>query len=116
MGQFARLAIQSGEAGPVAQSLAGMDIALWDLVARRAGLPLYRLLGGEDATIPTYASGINPGEAAETVERCRSEGHRAFKLKIGFDRSSDLDNIARISASLSHNECPDGRCQSGLEP
>ncbi|MDF1775513.1 MAG: mandelate racemase/muconate lactonizing enzyme family protein [Rhizobiaceae bacterium] len=102
--QFARLAIQSGEAGPVAQSLAGMDIALWDLVARRAGLPLYRLLGGDTAKIPTYASGINPAQAAQTVERCRSEGHRAFKLKIGFDRSSDLDNIARISTSLSENE------------
>jgi L-alanine-DL-glutamate epimerase-like enolase superfamily enzyme len=33
------LAIQSGEPGPIAQGIAGLDLALWDLVARRAGLP-----------------------------------------------------------------------------
>ena len=107
--RFARLALQSGEPGPVAQCIAGVDIALWDLVARRAGMPLFRLLGGDNKTIPTYASGINPDHALQTVERCRSEGHRAFKLKIGFDRPNapekgDLDNIARISASLAEQE------------
>ena len=38
------LAIQSGEPGPLAQAVAGVDLALWDLVARRAGLPLWRAL------------------------------------------------------------------------
>lgn len=38
------LAIQSGEPGPLAQAIAGVDLALWDLVARRAGLPLWRVL------------------------------------------------------------------------
>src|SRR5688500_791247 len=36
------LAIQSGELGPIAQVVAGVDIALWDLAARRAGVPVYR--------------------------------------------------------------------------
>ncbi|MCZ2097188.1 MAG: hypothetical protein LC121_13200 [Anaerolineae bacterium] len=40
------LAIQSGEFGPIAQTLAGIDQALWDLAARRLGLPLWRLLVG----------------------------------------------------------------------
>ncbi|WRQ45004.1 mandelate racemase/muconate lactonizing enzyme family protein [Rhodobacterales bacterium FZCC0083] len=102
--QFARLAIQAGEPGPIAQCIAGVDVALWDLVARRAGVPLFRLLGGENATIPAYASGINPANAAQTVERCRAQGHRAFKLKIGFDRDKDLANIAQISTALGSDE------------
>ena len=102
--QFARLAIQSGEPGPIAQCIAGVDVALWDLVARRAGVPLFRLLGGTNADIPAYASGINPANAIKTVERCRAEGHRAFKLKIGFDRAGDLANIAQITAALGRDE------------
>jgi D-galactarolactone cycloisomerase len=102
--QFARLAIQAGEPGPIAQCIAGVDVALWDLVARRANLPLFRLLGGTNATIPTYASGINPVNAAQTVARCRAEGHRAFKLKIGFNRAADLENIAQITAALGPDE------------
>ena len=39
-------ALQAGEPGPLAQAIAGLDIALWDLVARRAGAPLWRMLGG----------------------------------------------------------------------
>lgn len=102
--QFSRLAIQSGELGPIAQCISGIDLALWDLVSRRIDIPLYRLLGGEKVTIPVYASGINPQNADQTVERCRSEGHSAFKLKIGFDQNSDLKNIEQISSNLNSNE------------
>ena len=41
--QFQRLAIQTGEFGPLAQSIAGIDIALWDLIATRMDVPLYKL-------------------------------------------------------------------------
>ena len=40
------LALQCGEAGPFAQAIAGIDLALWDIHARRRNLPLWRLLGG----------------------------------------------------------------------
>jgi L-alanine-DL-glutamate epimerase-like enolase superfamily enzyme len=102
--QFARLAIQSGEPGPIAQCISGVDIALWDLVARRADVPLYRLLGGQTPMMAAYASGINPGNAATTVARCRDEGYRAFKLKVGFDRQGDLHNIEQICATLGPDE------------
>ncbi len=102
--KFERLAIQAGEKGPIAQCIAGIDVAMWDLVARRAGLPLFRLLGGTDATISTYASGINPANASDIVDKCRTEGHNAFKLKIGFDRQSDFKNIEEISSNLKPDE------------
>ena len=40
------LALQSGEPGPFAHSIAGVDLAMWDLYAKRQRLPLWRLLGG----------------------------------------------------------------------
>jgi L-alanine-DL-glutamate epimerase-like enolase superfamily enzyme len=53
--QTAVLAIQSGEPGPIAQAIAGVDIALHDLAARRAGEPLWRHLAreGERDRAPT---------------------------------------------------------------
>ncbi len=102
--RFERLAIQSGEAGPIAQSLAGIDVALWDLIGRRSGVPLFRLLGGDQPSVAVYASGINPRKPAATVQRCRASGHAAFKLKIGFGRQTDYSNIDEVCASLAGGE------------
>lgn len=95
------LVLQSGEVGPFAQVIAGIDTALWDLAARRAGLPLWRFLGGEgEASVPAYASGINPEAPERTVAAQHAHGFRAFKLKIGFGRALDLENIARVRALI----------------
>lgn len=98
------LAVQSGDGGAFAAALAGLDAALWDLKARRAAVPLARLLGGEARPVPAYASGINPGTGAETVERARAEGYRRFKQKIGFGEEVDLPNLERIAAGLRDGE------------
>lgn len=90
------LALQCGEPGPFAQAIAGIDIALWDLHARRLGLPLWRLLGGERPTIRVYASGINPTGSRTMAEAALDRGHRALKLKIGFDPASDRANLASL--------------------
>jgi L-alanine-DL-glutamate epimerase-like enolase superfamily enzyme len=90
------LALQSGELGPIAQVIAGVDIALWDLCARRAQLPLYQLLGGSNARIGVYASGINPDGSLQTVQKMHQEGFRAFKLKIGFDTEQDIANLRSV--------------------
>jgi D-galactarolactone cycloisomerase len=94
------LALQSGEPGPMAQVISGVDLALWDLCARRAKLPLFRLLGGQQARVPVYASGINPDGALAVVQRKHAQGYRAFKLKIGFDDAQDLDNLAAVRGWL----------------
>src|SRR5262249_52847352 len=88
------LALQSGEHGPFAQSIAGIDLAIWDLFAKRQNAALWRLLGGSNGRIKVYASGINPTGTRQMVERAINAGHRAFKLKIGFDPRSDEDNLS----------------------
>jgi L-alanine-DL-glutamate epimerase-like enolase superfamily enzyme len=93
------LALQTGEEGPIAQSLAGADVALWDLAARRAGQPLWHMLGGQPE-IGVYASGLNPDEPERLAARKCDEGYRAFKLKVGFGHERDLGNLAALRATL----------------
>lgn len=95
------LVLQTGEVGPIAQAVAGIDIALWDLCARRAGEPLYRHLGGAPRdTVPVYATGINPDAPERFAADRQAEGHRAFKLKTGFDADLDLRNLVAMREAL----------------
>jgi L-alanine-DL-glutamate epimerase-like enolase superfamily enzyme len=94
------LALQSGEPGPFAQAIAGVDLAMWDLEARRAQQPLWRLLGGTTPRVRVYASGLNPDRPADLAAACRNEGFRAFKLKIGFGKDRDLANVAAVRSAL----------------
>jgi len=98
--RFLILGIQSGEPGPLAQTVAGLDIACWDLVARRAGLPLWRLLGGTSPRVAVYASGLNPTAPDLLAYRCAEAGHRAFKLKVGFGLERDAGNLAALRRAL----------------
>ncbi len=94
------LAIQSGEPGPIAQCIAAIDIALWDLAAQRAGQPLWRMLGGGDPAIRVYASGLNPEEPEKLAALRRDEGHVAFKLKVGFGTLRDGANLRALRLAL----------------
>lgn len=87
-------ALQSGEWGPFQQVTAGLDTAVWDLFARRAGLPLRRLLNPSAADrVPAYASGIPLRDATEMIGRARAIGFGRFKVKIGFDLNTEIDAV-----------------------
>lgn len=90
------LALQSGEAGPFAQAIAGIDLAVWDLHARRQNKALWRLLGGGGNTVRVYASGINPTGSGQMAEAALQRGHRAMKLKIGFEPATDRANLTEL--------------------
>jgi L-alanine-DL-glutamate epimerase-like enolase superfamily enzyme len=95
------LVLQSGEIGPIVQVIAGIDIAIWDLAARKAGLPLNRFLDADPVvSVPVYATGINPDQPEAYALARRAEGHRAFKLKIGFGRDLDLRNLRALREAL----------------
>jgi D-galactarolactone cycloisomerase len=94
------LALQSGEPGPLAQGIAGVDIALWDLVARRANRPLWRLLGATRTSVAVYASGLNPDAPERLAAEKRAEGFTAFKAKVGFGRDLDIHNLRALRSEL----------------
>lgn len=99
------LALQTGEAGPLAQALAALDIALWDLAARRAGVPLARLLRSDaPAAVPVYASGLDPDAAPQRIAASRAAGFSRFKMKVGFGRDRDLAAVAAARTALHERE------------
>jgi L-alanine-DL-glutamate epimerase-like enolase superfamily enzyme len=90
------------ERTPVMAAIAGIDIALWDLKGKAAGLPVYRLLGGERRPLFTYATGgyYRPGASnrdyGEELARFLDLGYRAVKLKTG--GGSIVAETARVGA------------------
>lgn len=99
------LAVQADEPGPIDSIVAATSQAVWDLAARRANQPLRKFLNPNAMdTVPAYASGLNPGDCVEIVERCRGEGYRAFKLKIGFGADVDDRNLDALYDGMSDGE------------
>lgn len=95
------LVLQTGEIGPIAQAIAGIDIAVWDLAARKAGMPLYRFLGGAAKDrVPVYATGLSPDDTPDLIARWYAAGHRAFKLKTGFGQERDLKNLSALRKTV----------------
>jgi L-alanine-DL-glutamate epimerase-like enolase superfamily enzyme len=95
------LVLQTGEVGPIAQAIAGIDIAIWDLTARKAGLPLYKMFTDRQVDrLPVYATGINPDQPEVFAAQRQAEGHRAFKLKTGFGHDIDVKNLQNMRKAL----------------
>jgi len=73
-----------GRNGPAMYALSAVDIALWDIAGKLAGLPLYRLLGGSPRkALPAYASLLRygePGAVTHHVEKALKRGYRHIKL------------------------------------
>jgi len=73
-----------GRNGPVTFGLSGLDIALWDIAGKAAGLPLHRLLGGTGgAELPAYASLLrytDPDVVGRVTAAAVARGHRHVKL------------------------------------
>src|SRR5882757_5767487 len=89
-----------GRGGPSVLALSALDIALWDLKARRANLPLWRLLGGFDRSVPCYAGGIDLDLSIEDLLKQTDDnlakGFRAIKMKVG--RPDLASDVARVGA------------------
>jgi len=89
-----------GRGGIAAFAMAAVDVALWDLKAKRAGQPLWRLLGGSDPRVPAYAGGIDLQMPLEQLmQQTRdnlANGFRAIKMKVGRDLLAE--DLARVAA------------------
>ncbi|MBM3647316.1 MAG: mandelate racemase/muconate lactonizing enzyme family protein [Alphaproteobacteria bacterium] len=93
-----------GRGGPTVLALSALDMALWDLKAKRASLPLYRLLGGFDAKVPCYAGGIDLDLSVKDLlaqtDANLKKGFRAIKTKVGRERLQE--DVERIRAMRRH--------------
>jgi L-alanine-DL-glutamate epimerase-like enolase superfamily enzyme len=69
-----------------------IDLLAWDLKSKKAGLPAYKLMGGNDPRIPAYASTVTwneMGEYERHIKECADEGFVAFKLHAWGDWKED---------------------------
>ncbi len=84
-------------------ALAAVDMALWDIRAKAAGLPVYQLLGGTDPKVPMYVAGgyYREGKGIdELVAECRQyreHGYSALKVRIGgMSLDEDVERVRAI--------------------
>jgi mannonate dehydratase len=73
--------------GPVLNNaISGVDMALWDIKGKQAGMPVYQLLGGkcrEAAAVYTHANGHDPYEVEENVRKFLEQGYRYVRIQMG---------------------------------
>jgi D-arabinonate dehydratase len=91
-----------GRRGLTTRAISAIDIGLWDLRAKVAGLPLYKLLGGFRDRVPTYIAGgyYEEGKGLKELQQEMVDsvnmGARAVKMKIG--AVSIAEDVARVRA------------------
>jgi len=93
-----------GRQGLAAAAISAVDIALWDLKARRLGLALVSLIGGVRDTVRIYGSG---GFTSYSIERLQLQlgawtraGIPAVKMKVGRDAAADRDRVMRAREAI----------------
>lgn len=82
---------------------AAIDIACWDIIGKKAGLPLYKLMGGWRHEVPYYVTcayyqdGKDLGALRDEMEWLKSQGHTGFKAKIGgLSLGEDIQRLETI--------------------
>ncbi|MFH8678453.1 mandelate racemase/muconate lactonizing enzyme family protein [Streptomyces lydicus] len=95
-----------GRSGLAVQAIAAFDIALWDLKARRAGLPLAKLLGAHRSAVPCYnTSGgflsAPIGQVLDNADAALARGIGGIKIKVGQpDTTADLRRVQAVREHL----------------
>ncbi|MCC2675907.1 MAG: mandelate racemase/muconate lactonizing enzyme, partial [Ramlibacter sp.] len=88
-----------------ALALSGIDMALWDIRGKAAGMPLYELLGGTRRRVPAYAGGIalgyQPKESlADEAQGYIERGYKALKLRLGDSAAVDIERVLHVRKAL----------------
>jgi L-alanine-DL-glutamate epimerase-like enolase superfamily enzyme len=82
----------------------GVEIALWDIIGKAAGQPLYKLWGGYADRVPAYASFVEvrtPDQRAEDVQRIQAEGYQAVKLRLhDWTMKEDLAQVEAVRQAV----------------
>jgi mandelate racemase len=105
-----------GTQGLVGMALAGIDMALWDALARVHGLSLVQLLGGAATALPAYGAVGYDGarDSARVAENWAKRGFRGVKAKIGYPTSAEDVAVVRairsavgddVAIMVDYNQC-----------
>jgi len=81
----------------------GVEMALWDILGKSVGLPVYRLLGGkvrETVPIKMSVSGAEPQRAAELANWALARGLKALKVKVGIEPEADVARVKAVRAAI----------------
>lgn len=95
-----------GRRGLVAQVYSAIDLALWDLKGKVAGLPLYKLLGGARESAPIYGSDagwlwMSPEEIVAAARTYLDQGMMGIKVKVGSaDPEADAERLTHVREAL----------------
>jgi L-alanine-DL-glutamate epimerase-like enolase superfamily enzyme len=91
-----------GRRGIETYAMSGVDIALWDLLGKLSGQPVYRLLGAVKPRARAYfAPSLKPTEQiVEEAVRAREDGYTAIKLRAGLDPRDGIDLVTRVRAAV----------------
>ena len=93
----------AGHRGMPTSALSAVDIAVWDLKGRILGLPIFKMLGGENRMAKAYASGgwtsMSTEEMTEEAELRVSEGYSVIKIKVGVEGGANpREDVRRVEA------------------
>lgn len=96
---------EAGGGGLTTIALAGLDLALWDLLGKRLGTPVVDLLGRRRSVLPAYGSGVNLhyslDELLDQVRRWIDAGYGGVKIKVGRpELEDDLERVAAVRELL----------------
>lgn len=93
-----------GREGVAMWGTSAIDVALWDLLARRLGVPTSLLFGTYTKAVPVYGSGgwisYTDEQLADEVSRYISRGFAGVKIKIGGDEDRDVERVRAVRKAI----------------
>lgn len=97
-----------GQKGLIVEAISGVDIALWDILGKLTGQPVWRLMGGAmRSEVQAYATGLYQQRVDDPIRALQEEarfhvesGFRAVKMKVGFGVKRDVQFVRAVREAI----------------